>query len=289
MIFLNTQRAALVKDAFVYHPDCVIFDLEDAVAENEKDSARIQLYQTLKQLDYQGVERWVRVNALDSDLINEDIRAAVAGGAEGIRLPKTETAAEVKAAAQKIEAAEKEFGRTVGQTMLMAALESPLGIMNAYEIATADDRMMGIALSAGDYTRTMHAKRTVAGTELFGARSQMLIAARAAGVMAFDTVYTDTDNEEGFKEELRLIKNMGFDGKSCINPKQIGITHEIFNPSEQEIQHAEHVMEAVQDSKDNGVGVLTVDGKMVDIAWVEGAERTLKLAKAAGIYEGELV
>ncbi|WP_279404042.1 aldolase/citrate lyase family protein [Secundilactobacillus kimchicus] len=101
MIFLNTQRAALVKDAFVYHPDCVIFDLEDAVAENEKDSARIQLYQTLKQLDYQGVERWVRVNALDSDLINEDIRAAVAGGAEGIRLPKTETAAEVKAAAQK--------------------------------------------------------------------------------------------------------------------------------------------------------------------------------------------
>jgi len=289
MIFLNTQRAALVKDAFVYQPDCVIFDLEDAVAESEKDSARIQLYQTLTQLDYQGVERWVRVNALDSELINEDIRAAVAGGVEGIRLPKTETGAEVKEAASKIEAAEKEFGKEVGSTMLMAALESPLGIMNAYEIATANDRMMGIALSAGDYTRTMHAKRTVAGIELFGARSQMLIAARAAGVMAFDTVYTDTDNEAGFKDELRLIKNMGFDGKSCINPKQIGITHAIFNPTAPEIQHAEHVMQAVHDSKANGVGVLTVDGKMVDIAWVEGAERTLKLAKAAGIYKGALV
>lgn len=289
MIFLNTQRAALVKDAFVYHPDCVIFDLEDAVAEGEKDSARIQLYQTLKNVDYQGVERWVRVNALDSDLINEDIRAAVAGGAEGIRLPKTETAAEVQAAADKIAAAETEFNRPAGKTMMMAALESPLGIMNAYEIATASDRMMGIALSAGDYTRTMHAKRTVAGTELFGARSQMLIAARAAGVMAFDTVYTDTDNEAGFVDELRLIKDMGFDGKSCINPKQIGVTHAVFNPSAAEIKHAEHVMQAVADSKANGVGVLTVDGKMVDIAWVEGAQRTLKLAQAAGIYKGALV
>ncbi|WP_279383376.1 aldolase/citrate lyase family protein [Secundilactobacillus collinoides] len=94
-------------------------------------------------MDYQGVERWVRVNALDSDLINEDIRAAVAGGIDGIRLPKTETAAEIQAVAKKIEAAEKEFGKKVGSTMMMAAIESPLGIMNAYEIATADkSRMM---------------------------------------------------------------------------------------------------------------------------------------------------
>lgn len=289
MIFLNAQRAALIKDAFVYQPDCVIFDLEDAVAEREKDSARIQLYHTLKELDYQGVERWVRINALDSDLYEEDIRAAVAGGAEGIRLPKTETAEDVQLVERLVEAAEEEFGREKGSTMLMAALESPLAIINAYEIAKSSERLMGIALSAGDYTRTMHAKRTVAGTELFGARSQMLIAARAAGVMAFDTVYTDVENMDGFRQEVQLIADMGFDGKSLISPKQISVTHEIFNPTPAEIQHAEHVIQAVKENEEKGIGVLTVDGKMVDIAWVEGAERTLKLAKAAGIYKGELV
>lgn len=289
MIFLNTQRAALVQDAFVYHPDCVIFDLEDAVAEGEKDSARIQLYQTLKGLDYQGVERWVRVNGLDTNLLDEDIRAAVAGGAEGIRLPKTETADDVQLVATKVTAAEKEFGRPVGTTMLMAALESPLAIINAYQIATSSDRLMGIALSAGDYTRTMHAKRTVAGTELFAARSQMLIAARAAGVMAFDTVYTDTDHPEGFQPEVQMIKDMGFDGKSCINPQQVKEANAIFNPSTTEIKHAIHVLQAVQRNKDAGVGVLTVDGKMVDVAWVEGAQRILKLAQAAGLYKGDLV
>ena len=96
MIFLNAQRAALVQDAFVFQPDCVIFDLEDAVAESEKDSARIQLYNTLREVDYGNVERWVRINALDTDLFPEDIRAAVAGGAEGIRLPKTETVEDVE-------------------------------------------------------------------------------------------------------------------------------------------------------------------------------------------------
>ncbi|KRM30606.1 Citrate (pro-3S)-lyase [Agrilactobacillus composti DSM 18527 = JCM 14202] len=289
MIFLNTQRAALVKDAFVYQPDCVIFDLEDAVAQREKDAARIQLYHTLKDLDYQGIERWVRINALDSDLFQEDIRAAVAGGAEGIRLPKTETAEDVQMVADLVDQAEVAFNRPVGTTMVMAALESPLAILNAYEIATSSPRLMGIALSAGDYTRTMHAKRTVKGLELFGARSQLLLAARAAGVMAFDTVYTDTDDPQGFIDEVKMIRDLGFDGKSCISPKQIGITHDIFTPDPKEVLHAQHVIQAVQANEAKGVGVLTVDGKMVDIAWVEGAKRTLKLAKAAGSYRGDLV
>lgn len=288
MIFLNMQRASLVKDAFVYKPDCVIFDLEDAVAESEKDSARIQLYHTLTELDYQGVERWVRINALDSDLFEEDIRAAVAGGADGIRLPKTEKAEDVQLVEQLVEAAEKEFGKEIGSTMLMAALESPLAIINAYEIACSSKRLMGIALSAGDFTRTMHSKRTNEGKELFYARSQMLVAARAADVMAFDTVYTDINDMDGFVNEVQMIADMGFDGKSCISPKQISVAHEIFNPTQKEIDHAIHVIEAVKESEDQGIGVLVVDGKMVDIAWVEGAQRVLNLAKASGQYKGDL-
>lgn len=288
MIFLNAQRAALVQDAFVFQPDCVIFDLEDAVAESEKDSARIQLYNTLREVDYGNVERWVRINALDTDLFPEDIRAAVAGGAEGIRLPKTETVEDVELVEGLIEKAEKEFGREVGSTMIMAALESPLAIINAFYIARSSERMMGMALSAGDFTRTMQSKRTDEGHELFVARSQLLMAARAAGIMAFDTVYTDVDNEEAFKKETKFIVDLGFDGKSLISPKQIGPVHQAFTPTEAEVEHAINIVEAIKENEAVGVGVLVVDGQMVDIAHVEGAQKTLRLAKAAGLYEGDV-
>mgnify|MGYP002738677217 CR=1 FL=1 len=111
MMFLNCQRAALIKDAYVYKPDCVLLDLEDAVAVSEKDSARIQLYNTLQDIDYRDVERWVRINGLDTEYYKEDIRAAVAGGTEGIRIPVTETAEDVKIVEKLIAEAEKEFGR----------------------------------------------------------------------------------------------------------------------------------------------------------------------------------
>ncbi|WVV20708.1 aldolase/citrate lyase family protein [Erysipelothrix piscisicarius] len=151
MMFLNAQRASLVKDVYVYKPDCVILDLEDAVSESEKDSARVQLYHTLKSVDYHGVERWVRINPATTPYYHEDIRAAIAGGCEGIRLPMTETKEEIYDVERLMAEAEKEFGREVGSTMLMAAIESPLGVINAYEICTASPRMMGVALSAGDF------------------------------------------------------------------------------------------------------------------------------------------
>lgn len=288
MMFLNTQRASLVKDPYVYGADCVILDLEDAVAASEKDSARIQLYNTLKSLNYRGVERWVRINGVDTPFYKEDIRAAVAGGCDGIRIPMTEKAEDVHVVEKLVEDAEKEFGREVGSTMLMGALESPLGVLNAYEIATASERMMGIAMSGGDLARTLHAKTTPGGAEYFMARSQILFAARAAGVMAFDTVFTDIDNIEGLRKETELIRDMGFDGKSVISPKQIATVHDVFTPSQREIDRAEHIVLAVEESRARGVGVLIVDGKMVDIAHVEGARRTLTLAKAAGKYKGDL-
>lgn len=289
MMFLNTQRASLVKDPYVYGADCVILDLEDAVSENEKDSARIHLYNTLKSRDYGETEVWVRVNDIDSDYFKEDIRASVAGGCDGIRLPMTETAEQIKRTEEEIEKAEAEFGVEIGKTMIMAAIESPLGVINAYDICTASKRMMGVAISAGDYRRTMHAETTKTGEELFGARSQIIIAARAAGIMCFDTVYTDLDDEEGLIRETTLIKNMGFDGKSVINPRQIEKIHSVFNPTEKQIIAAQRIVLAVEENKEKGVGVMVVDGKMVDIAHVEGAVRTLKLAKAAGLYKGDLV
>ena len=288
-MFLNAQRAALVKDVYVYKPDCVILDLEDAVSEREKDSARVQLYHTLKSVDYRDVERWVRINPATTTYYHEDIRAAIAGGCEGIRLPMTETRAEVEDVDRLIGEAEKEFGREVGSTMIMAAIESPLGLVNAYDICTGSPRMMGVALSAGDFRRTMQATTTKTGEELLYARSQLLVAARAAGIMAFDTVNMNLDDLSELRKETELVKNMGFDGKSLVSPKQIKIIHDVFTPNQKEIDNAIHIIEGIKESEAAGIGVLIVDGQMVDIAHVEGSKRILKLAKAAGIYKGDLV
>lgn len=288
MLFLNAQRASLVKDAYVYKPDSIIFDLEDAVAENQKDSARIALYNALKSVDYKGIELVVRINGLDTPHAQEDIRAAVAGGAHTIRVPKTQTPEDILAAEREIARAEREFGVPVGKTLMMGAIETPLGVIKAYDIASCSERIMGISIGAGDYTRTMQTTRSPEGIEMLGARMQLIIAARAAGIMCFDTVYTDVDNVEGFTNEVKLIKQLGFDGKSVISPKQIPLVHAIFAPTPAEISLAEKTIRALHAHSQDGVGVFTVDGQMVDVAMLEGAKRTLQLAKVSGVYEGDL-
>ena len=289
MMFLNAQRPSLLKDAYVYGPDCLLLDLEDAVAESQKDAARFSLYNALKSVDYRGVERIVRINGLDTPHWQEDIRVAVAGGADGIRIAKCETAQDVRTVVEHIERAEAEFGREPGSTLVMAALESPLGILNAYDICRASpERMLGVAISGGDYRKSMQTSYNPGGIEMLGGRANMLIAARAAGVQCFDTVFTDVDDMEGFRQEVILNKQMGFDGKSIISPRQIAVVHEIFTPSPKEIRDAERIVRTVREQAEQGVGVFTLDGKMLDIAFVPGAERVIELAKASGVYEGDL-
>ena len=288
MMFLNAQKPYLIKDPYLYGADSLMLDLEDAVAVTAKDTARFSLYQALKNVDYRGCERVVRINGLDTEYWKEDIRCAVAGGADVLRIPKTEDARMVKAVEDAVLAAEREFNRPEGSTLLMAALESAKGVMNAYEVCTSSERMIGIALSGGDYTKDLQTKITGTGVELMGARQHMIIAARAAGVQCFDTVWTDLDNLEGFRKEVMLIKDMGFDGKSIINPRQIPIVHEVFTPSMKEIVFSEKVIREIDSKRKEGIGVFTVDGKMIDIAFYDGAQRVIALAKASGVYKGEL-
>lgn len=288
MMFLNAQKPSLIKDPYLYGADSLMLDLEDAVAVTTKDTARFSLYQALKNVDYRGCERVVRINGLDTEYWKEDIRCAVAGGADVLRIPKTEDAEMVKAVEDAVLAAEREFKRPEGSTLLMAALESAKGVMNAYEVCTSSERMIGIALSGGDYTKDLQTKITGTGVELMGARQHMIIAARAAGVQCFDTVWTDLDNLEGFRKEVMLIKDMGFDGKSIINPRQIPIVHEVFTPSMKEIIFSEKVIREIDSKRKEGIGVFTVDGKMIDIAFYDGAQRVIALAKASGVYKGEL-
>ena len=282
MMFLNCQKPGLIKDPYIYRPDSIMLDLEDAVAENQKDAARYSLYHALQEIDYRGVERVVRINGLDTPHWKEDIRVCVAGGADTIRI--AESAQDVHTVEEHVLAAEREFGRPEGSTLLMAALESCKGVLNALEVCKSSDRLIGIALSGGDYTKDLQTVITGTGVELQGARQQMIIAARAAGVQCWDTVFTNLDAMDVFEEEVKMIKMMGFDGKS----RQIDVVHKIFTPTQKEIIFAEKVVKEIDEKKAQGIGVFTVDGKMIDIAFYDGAKRTIALAKASGVYEGDL-
>lgn len=288
MMFLNCQKPGLIKDPYIYKPDSIMLDLEDAVAEKEKDAARYSLYHALQEIDYRGVERVVRINGLDTEYWKEDIRVSVAGGADSIRIPKTESAHDVKLVEEEIRKAEIEFGVPEGRTLIMAALESAMGVMNALEICLSSDRLFGIALSGGDYSKDLQTTISGTGVEFAGARQLMIIAARAAKVQCFDTVFTNLDDMDGFRKEVEMIKTMGFDGKSIINPRQIAPVHEIYTPTEKEIIFSEKVVKEIDEKKAQGIGVFTVDGKMIDIAFYDGAKRVIELAKASGVYKGDL-
>ena len=288
MMFMNAQKTGLIKDAYIYGTDSIILDLEDAVAENQKDAARFSLYQALKNIDYGDTEVIVRINGLDTPHWEEDIRCVVAGGADGIRIAKCESANDVHTVEEHVLAAEKEFGVEEGRTLLMAALESPKGILNAYEICTASPRMFGVAISGGDFRKSMHVRIEEGGIEMLTARGMMLLAARAAGIQCFDSLFPNIDDMEGFKAEVIQNRKMGFDGKSIVNPRQIEFVHKTFAPTEKEIAYAEKLVRGCQAQADAGIGVYTVDGKMVDIPFFEDAKRVIRLAKACGVYHGDL-
>ncbi|WP_303972379.1 aldolase/citrate lyase family protein [Streptococcus merionis] len=288
MMFMNAQKPGLIKDAYIFGSDSIILDLEDAVAENQKDAARFSLYHALQNIDYGKTEVLVRINGLDTPHWQEDIRVAVAGGADGIRIAKCESAGDVHTVEEHVLAAEREFGVEEGRTLLMAALESPLGILNALEICTASERMFGVAIAGGDFRKSMHVQIEKGGIEINTARGLMLLAARAAGIQCYDTNFPNLDDMEGYKEEVVLDRQMGFDGKSIINPRQIRLVHEIFAPTEAEITHAEKLLRSMKEQADKGIGVYTVDGKMVDVPFFEDAQRIIDLAKACGVYHGDL-
>lgn len=278
MLYVPGNNPGMMADVHIYGADSVMFDLEDSISVYEKDAARSLVSEALRSLDYGNTERVVRINGLDTPHGELDIAEMVFAGADVIRLPKTETRQDILAVEALIAEAESRCGRPVGSTRMMAAVEGPLGVLNAAEIAFASPRLIGIALGAEDYVTSLKTTRSPEGTELLLARSQILIAARAAGICALDTVYSDVENEEGFTAEVQLIKNLGFDGKSVINPRQIATVHSIFAPTKKEIKHAQAVVKANAEALEQGLGVISLNGKMIDKPIVERALRILDLA-----------
>lgn len=286
MMFVPGNNPGMMQDAFIYGPDSIMLDLEDSVTMAEKDTARLLVYNALKTIDYGGTEMVVRINPLSTPYGKKDIEAVVKAGVDVIRMPKTETADEVREVEAEIVKVESEIG-CLGRTRIMAAIESALGVVNAYAIATASPRMMGIALGAEDYCANLKTERTAEGTELLLARQTIVVAARAAGIDALDTVYSNLNDMETFRKEVEMIKRMGFDGKSIINPRQIEIVNEVFTPSRKAIDKAIAVVGAIKEAERRGSGVIALNGKMVDKPVVIRAQRTIELAIAAGVLRKE--
>ena len=286
MMFVPGNNPGMMADAHIYGPDSIMLDLEDSVTLAEKDAARLLVYHALQSVDYGQTEMVVRINPLSTPFGRKDIEAVVRAGVDVIRMPKTETADEVREVEAEIERVEERLG-CLGRTQIMAAIESALGVVNAYDIATASKRMMGIALGAEDYCANLKTQRSQTGDELRLARETIVVAARAAGIDALDTVYSNLNDMEAFRAEVEFIKTLGFDGKSIINPRQIEVVNEVFAPKEKDIQKARTILAAIREAEARGSGVVAVNGKMVDRPVVIRAQRTIELVKASGLIDNE--
>lgn len=284
MLFIPGSSAAMLSTAFIYKPDSIMFDLEDAVTLKEKDSARLLVFHALKHPMYNDIETVVRINPLNTPFGLKDLEAAVRAGVDVIRLPKTDTPEDIYQLEREIVRIEESCGRPVGSTKLMAAIESAVGVINAVAIAKSSDRLMGIALAAFDYVMDMQTERGD-GTELFYARCAVLHAARGAGIDAFDVVYADVNDEAGFLKEVDLIRRMGFNGKSLINPRQIEILHNAYAPTQEEVDYAQRVIAAAEEGERNGLGVISLNGKMIDAPIINHARVVIERKNASGIRQ----
>ena len=200
---------------------------------------------------------------------------------------KVGCAADVKIIADYITKLEEECGMEIGTVKLIPLIETALGVENAFQIASADPRVAAIFLGGEDFTADMRCKRTKEGTEIFYARSRMVLAARAAGVDVYDTPWTDVEDYDGLIEDAKFAKSLGFTGKSSISPRHIPFINEVFSPTEAEIQYAFDVFECIEKAKAEGKGVVSLRGKMIDAPIVSRARQVLEAAAEMGSAEAK--
>jgi citrate lyase subunit beta/citryl-CoA lyase len=265
-------------NAGLHGPDGVILDLEDSVHPAEKDAARLIVRNALRQVDFMGAERMVRINQGETGL--GDLEFLVPHNVHVILIPKCESGEQVKAVDDRIQAIRK-ARKVDSEVYLMPIVESALGAIKAYEIATASPNVVALTIGLEDYTADLGTRRTNEGRESFWARSQVVNAARAARIQPIDTVFSDVRDMEGLRASVLEAKSLGFDGKGCIHPRQIKVINETFAPSAEEIDKAKRIVLAFEDAEARGLGVVALGSKMIDPPVVKRALHTIELAVAA--------
>jgi len=280
LLFVPGNQERRIEKARSISTDALILDLEDSVPLAEKNSARAMVSSSIGGLALIEREVFVRINALSTDHAAADIKAIVIPGLSGICLPKSESADDILKADALITDAEREANLTMGSIRLLALVETPKGIISAYEIAGASPRVLGIAFGPEDYTLEMDVVRTKEGAEIYYPRVVIAVACHAAGILAIDGVYTDIRDEEGLSQDARLARQMGFHGKLLIHPNQVSPVSQIFSPAEDEITHARGVVEAFAAALAKGQASTSFEGRMIDAPVAERARKLLSLAES---------
>ena len=286
MLFIPGNTPNLVVNSPYLGADAIIFDLEDAVSPGEKDAARILVRNTLRYLDLGGRETIVRINAIDTDYWQKDVEEMVAQGPDLLMLPKSSRPEDVRTVDEAITRAEERVGAR-HRIRLMPLIETALGVENAYAIATASPRVAALFLGAEDLTADLRCQRTKEGREIEYARTRLVTAARAADIDVYDTPFTDVNDDEGAWRDAETARALGFTGKASISPRHIQAINTVFSPSQEEVDYAYEVMEAIRMAKEQGRGAIALRGKMIDAPIVARARRTLEMAREIGMERSE--
>jgi len=292
-MFVPGNRQRMIEKSLGVPVDAVMMDIEDGVAPAEKDSARQQIAACLDQVaarlksekQFRSPARFVRINAVGHERSRDDLAVVVRPGLEGLVVPKVETPDQVKSVSQILDHRELELGLSQGAIRILAALESPKGLFNAYAIATASPRVIGLLFGAEDFSRelSLPLRREGEARDLIYARSTLVTAAACAHVQAVDGVWPDLQDTEGLKVFARQSRRLGFSGISVIHPAQVEIANAAFTPAADEIDYAKRVLEAFDEARARGEGAVAFGGQLLDLPIVDRARQTLDLAESLGI------
>ena len=279
-LYLPGNNPKMMINAGVHNPDGIILDLEDSVAPAKKIEARLLVRNALRQVNFYGSERMVRINQLPDGL--EDLKYIIPHNVHVVLIPKCENALQIKQV-------EKEISNLINKheikqdIFLMPIIETALGVEKAFEIASASGNIVALAIGLEDLTADLGVIRTNEATETLYARTRLVNACKAAGIQAIDSVFSDVGDMEGLRQNVRVSKSLGFEGMGCIHPRQISIIHECFAPSKDEIEKAQKIMDAFYTAREKGLGVVAIGSKMIDLPVVKRAEKTVKLAVKLGL------
>jgi citrate lyase subunit beta/citryl-CoA lyase len=291
-MFVPGDRERMIEKAFGLSVDAIIMDLEDGVAASEKDTARRQIAASLDRVAARLKEnasghtpsRYVRINAVGHERMREDLASVVRPGLEGLVLPKVETPEQVKTVEQILDVRESELKMPANSVRMLVAIESPKGLFNAYAIASASPRVIGLIFGAEDFCRELGLplRREGEARDLIYARSALVTAAAAAHVQAVDGVWPDLKDPEGLATFSLQARRLGFSGMSLIHPSQIDAVNAAFTPTADEIDYARRVLKAFEDAKARGEGAVAFGGQLLDHPIVDRARQTVELAESLG-------
>ncbi len=278
----GNQPNMLIKAPNVF-PDAFIPDLEDSVAWDDKDDARNVVHNHLDMLSQTSKLIIPRVNALETGILKEDLQAVINKNIFAIAIGKIYSSKDVQEISKLVSETEKTHKLENGSIKLILWMETAQAIINAFDILTSNQRIVGSAFGAEDFTNDMGIHRTENEDEILFARNQLSVASKAANVIALDTPFFAFKDPDALKKNSLFARSIGFKGKFAIHPAQIDVINECFSPSQKEIDHALKVIETFEEAKKHGRGSTSLDGLVIDVPVVKRAESLLKISKDMGI------